>query len=150
MTLTGALAKPSTWSPTVITGEVNMSHGEHAVITRTSSRRVNRGRTALDGVVTGSRSDDVWPRGGGQAGLRANSRLFPCAPSGKERSNEHELASRPAPPGRARPAAGHARVRGAKTGGGRRQQRDGSPDRRRRGGRRRQRGDHRPGLRQGR
>jgi NAD(P)-dependent dehydrogenase (short-subunit alcohol dehydrogenase family) len=54
---------------------------------------------------------------------------LPCAPSRKERTNEHELArGHERPRGRARPAAGHARLRRAETGGRRRQQRDGASD----------------------
>src|SRR5215471_9421399 len=41
MTLTGALAGPSTWSSAVIIGEVNMSKGGHTFAARTSSRRVD-------------------------------------------------------------------------------------------------------------
>ena len=79
--------------------------------------------------------------------------LASCAPSRKERLNEHELARGHGPPdGGARPAAGHghAGLRGAEAGGRRGQQRDGTPDRRGRRGRRRQRRHHRPGTRPGR
>src|ERR1700735_1723788 len=49
-------------------------------------------------------------------------------------SDDHELARRHAGNRWSQPADGHARLRGAETGGGRGQQRDGPPDRRRRRG----------------